>query len=257
MLAAAQRTAGGVFLTFPEDLRPLSAIDYIMYCHSRYVPTSEVGGAEKRLSSPEKRLTAPAKCAILPSALMLVWLSWQSSSLVMSRSPVRIRPQAPKKQHPKGCCFFIELVRSRSLSPLAGEIRPQAPTPCRHRAASFLFALAVYVSTLFFRGTFEVQTALCAAAHTSETATRYIAHEMPISGHNCRYMRNYRDGISAKRNISSREHHFLSNAVAGCRTKMLVFDKLPLHLLSVCGIFDSVKAVRGVYMGNCVPLKLC
>ena len=257
MLAAAQRTAGGVFLTFPEDLRPLSAIDYIMYCHSRYVPTSEVGGAEKRLSSPEKRLTAPVKYAILPSALMLVWLSWQSSSLVMSRSPVRIRPQAPKKQHPKGCCFFIELVRSRSLSPLAGEIRPQAPTPCRHRAASFLFALAVYVSTLFFRGTFEVQTALCAAAHTSETATRYIAHEMPISGHNCRYMRNYRDGISAKRNISSREHHFLSNAVAGCRTKMLVFDKLPLHLLSVCGIFDSVKAVRGVYMGNCVPLKLC
>ena len=257
MLAAAQRTAGGVFLTFPEDLRPLSAIDYIMYCHSRYVPTSEVGGAEKRLSSPEKRLTAPVKYAILPSALMLVWLSWQSSSLVMSRSPVRIRPQAPKKQHPKGCCFFIELVRSRSLSPLAGEIRPQAPTPCRHRAASFLFALAVYVSTLFFRGTFEVQTALCAAAHTSETATRYIAHEMPISGHNCRYMRNYRDGISAKRNISSREHHFLSNAVAGCRTKMLVFDKLPLHFLSVCGIFDSVKAVRGVYMGNCVPLKLC
>ena len=257
MLAAVQCAAGGVFLTFPEDLRPLSAIDYIMYCHSRYVPTSEVGGAEKRLSSPEKRLTAPAKYAILPSALMLVWLSWQSSSLVMSRSPVRIRPQAPKKQHPKGCCFFIELVRSRSLSPLAGEIRPQAPTPCRHRAASFLFALAVYVSTLFFRGTFEVQTALCAAAHTSETATRYIAHEMPISGHNCRYMRNYRDGISAKRNISSREHHFLSNAVAGCRTKMLVFDKLPLHLLSVCGIFDSVKAVRGVYTGNCVPLKLC
>ena len=88
MLAAAQRAAGGVFLTFPEDLRPLSAIDYIMYCRSRYVPTSEVGGAEKRLSSPEKRLTAPAKYAILPSALMLVWLSWQSSSLVMSRSPV-------------------------------------------------------------------------------------------------------------------------------------------------------------------------
>ena len=203
-------------------------------------------------------MTRQAKCGIVPSVVsLLVWLSWQSSSLVMSRSPVRIRPQAPKKQHPKGCCFFIELVRSRSLSPLAGEIRPQAPTPCRHRAASFLFALAVYVSTLFFRGTFEVQTALCAAAHTSETATRYIAHEMPISGHNCRYMRNYRDGISAKRNISSREHHFLSNAVAGCRTKMLVFDKLPLHLLSVCGIFDSVKAVRGVYMGNCVPLKLC
>ena len=102
-----------------------------------------------------------------------------------------------------------------------------------------------------------MQTALCAAAHTSETATRYIAHKMPISGHNCRYMRNYRGGISVKWSISSREHHFLSNAVAGCRTKMLVFDKLPLHLLSVYGIFDSVKAVRGVYMGNCVPLKLC
>ena len=82
-------------------------------------------------------------------------------------------------------------------------------------------------------------------------------HEMPISDHNRWYMHNYRGGISVKRNISSREHHFLSNAVAGCRTKMLVFDKLPLHLLSVCGIFDSVKAVRGVYMGNCVPLKLC
>ena len=101
MLAAAQRAAGGVFLTFPEDLRPLSAIDYIMYCHSRYVPTLEVGGAEKRLSSPEKRLTAPVKYAILPSALMLVWLSWQSSSLVMSRSPVRIRPQAPKREAKK------------------------------------------------------------------------------------------------------------------------------------------------------------
>ena len=160
---------------------------------------------------------------------MLVWLSWQSSSLVMSRSPVRIRPQAPKKQLPIGCCFFIELVRSRSLSPLAGEIRPQAPKSNSREGVAFLF----------------------------ETATRYIAHEMPISGHNCRSMRNYRSGISVKRSISSREHHFLSNAVAGCRTKMLVFDKLPLHLLSVCGIFDSVKAVRGVYMGNCVPLKLC
>ena len=47
MPAAVQCAAGGVFLTFPEDLRPLSAIDYIMYCHSRYVPTLEVGGAEK------------------------------------------------------------------------------------------------------------------------------------------------------------------------------------------------------------------
>ena len=38
---------------------------------------------------------------------MLVWLSWQSSSLVMSRSPVRIRPQAPKKQHPYGDAVFL------------------------------------------------------------------------------------------------------------------------------------------------------
>ncbi len=49
---------------------------------------------------------------------MLVWLSWQSSSLVMSRSPVRIRPQAPKKEvaH-RAASFFAELVRSRSLCP--------------------------------------------------------------------------------------------------------------------------------------------
>ena len=52
--------------------------------------------SRKRLSSPEKRLTAPAKYAILPSALMLVWLSWQSSSLVMKildllRSPPKLR----------------------------------------------------------------------------------------------------------------------------------------------------------------------
>ena len=32
---------------------------------------------------------------------VLVWLSWQSSSLVMSRSPVRIRPQAPKEEAKK------------------------------------------------------------------------------------------------------------------------------------------------------------
>ena len=41
--------------------------------------------------------------------IMLVWLSWQSSSLVMSRSPVRIRPQAPRKTgSPIGRpCFFV------------------------------------------------------------------------------------------------------------------------------------------------------
>ena len=35
-------------------------------------------------------------CDFPSEAHALVWLSWQSSSLVMSRSPVRIRPQAPK-----------------------------------------------------------------------------------------------------------------------------------------------------------------
>mgnify|MGYP003240277467 len=82
-------------------------------------------------------------------------------------------------------------------------------------------------------------------------------HETPISDHNRWYMHNYHGEISLQKGTSSPKRCLLSNAVAGCRTKMLVFDKLPLHLLSVCGIFDSVKAVRGVYMGNCVPLKLC
>ena len=125
MLAAAQRAAGGVFLTFPEDLRPSSAIDYIMYCRSRYVPTSEVGGAEKRLSSPEKRLTAPAKYAILPSALMLVWLSWQSSSLVMSRSPVRIRPQAPDSSRISRGVFLYKTAPGRRC----GRVRSEGRKP--------------------------------------------------------------------------------------------------------------------------------
>ena len=38
---------------------------------------------------------------------VLVWLSWQSSSLVMSRSPVRIRPQAPKRRTALGRFFFF------------------------------------------------------------------------------------------------------------------------------------------------------
>ena len=168
-------------------------------------------------------------CDFPSEAHALVWLSWQSSSLVMSRSPVRIRPQAPKKQHPKGCCFFIELVRRRSLSPLAGEIRPQALKSNSREGVAFLF----------------------------ETTNRCVMHEMPISDHNRWYMHNYYGEISLQKGTSSPKRCFLSNAVAGCRTKMLVFDKLPLHLLSVCGIFDSVKAVRGVYMGNCVLLKLC
>ena len=74
-----------------------------------------------------------------PTLETLVWLSWQSSSLVMSRSPVRIRPQAPKKQHPTGCCFFAELTRIRSLSPLRGNpaisSKKQHPTGCCFRTA--------------------------------------------------------------------------------------------------------------------------
>ena len=38
---------------------------------------------------------------------MLVWLSWQSSSLVMSRSPVRIRPQAPKRKNRRRAVFLF------------------------------------------------------------------------------------------------------------------------------------------------------
>ena len=95
------------------------------------------------------------------------------------------------------------------------------------------------------------------AAFLFETTNRCVMHETPISDHNRWYMHNYHGEISLQKGTSSPKRCFLSNAVAGCRTKMLVFDKLPLHLLSVCGIFDSVKAVRGVYMGNCVPLKLC
>ena len=55
-------------------------------------------------------LTEKIKCDKISCAdIMLVWLSWQSSSLVMSRSPVRIRPQAPQKTgSPHGRpCFFV------------------------------------------------------------------------------------------------------------------------------------------------------
>ena len=233
------------FLSFPEDLRPLSAIDYIMYCHSRYVPTSEVGGAEKRLSSPEKRLTAPVKYAYT-TICVDACVAQLAEQLTRNEQVAGSNPAtSSKKATPDRVLLFLLSLSGVEFIPPRRGNRPQAPTPCRHRAASFLFALAVYVSTLFFRGTFEVQTALCAAAHTSETATRYIAHEMPISGHNCRYMRNYRDGISAKWNISSREHHFLSNAVAGCRTKMLVFDKLPFAF-AVCLWYFLIASKRFV-----------
>ena len=53
-------------------------------------------------------LTRRGKCGILSSVVsLLVWLSWQSSSLVMSRSPVRIRPQAPKKDTTSSCLSFF------------------------------------------------------------------------------------------------------------------------------------------------------
>ena len=46
---------------------------------------------------------------------MLVWLSWQSSSLVMSRSPVRIRPQAPKRKNRRKAVFLFEYGHSGVL----------------------------------------------------------------------------------------------------------------------------------------------
>ena len=122
-------------------------------------------------------------------------------------------------------CSFVLTHNQRS--PV--RIRPQAPKSNSREGVAFLF----------------------------ETTNRCIMHETPISDHNYWYMHNYNGEISLRKGTSSPKRCLLSNAVAGCRTKMLVFDKLPLHLLSVCGIFDSVKAVRGVYMGNCVPLKLC
>ena len=78
---------------------------------------------------------------------------------------------------------------------------------------------------------------------------------MPFSNHNNNFMHGYSDEISVEKISLPPKRRFLSNVVAVCRTKMLVFDKFLLHLLSVCGIFDSVKAVRGVFGGNYVPLN--
>ena len=50
----------------------------------------------------------------------LVWLSWQSSSLVMSRSPVRIRPQAPKNSTHRGAVFGLPKSLSLRASPQTG-----------------------------------------------------------------------------------------------------------------------------------------
>ena len=171
--------------------------------------------------------------------LHILWLCNFISGLVaqLGERSVRIREvegsnpfRSTKNKPPARVDLFLPWAcGSRSLSPLAGEIRPQAPKSNSREGVAFLF----------------------------ETTNRCIMHETPISDHNRWYMHNYYGEISLQKGTSSPKRRLLSNAVAGCRTKMLVFDKLPLHLLSVCGIFDSVKAVRGVYMGNCVPLKLC
>ncbi len=72
-------------------------------------------------------LTGRQKYAIILRAdMMLVWLSWQSSSLVMSRSPVRIRPQAPKKGSLRGAFF-----RSSCLLKCEGAYPPPRAPPCR------------------------------------------------------------------------------------------------------------------------------
>ena len=55
---------------------------------------------------------------------MLVWLSWQSSSLVMSRSPVRIRPQAPENRTLPSAVFLMA-VRLKSEKAMAPPFVPQ------------------------------------------------------------------------------------------------------------------------------------
>ena len=72
---------------------------------------------------------------------MLVWLSWQSSSLVMSRSPVRIRPQAPKRKVAFGRLFlFVELVRIRSRIP------PCGGNPATHSKGNTLTGVAFFAA---------------------------------------------------------------------------------------------------------------
>ena len=74
---------------------------------------------------------------------MLVWLSWQSSSLVMSRSPVRIRPQAPKKQHPRGCCFFCRACpESKFIPPCGGNPATSSKKTAPERVLLFLSGLS-------------------------------------------------------------------------------------------------------------------
>ena len=68
---------------------------------------------------------------------MLVWLSWQSSSLVMSRSPVRIRPQAPKNFSTplRGAEIFCRACpESKFIHPRGGKsghkLQTKSGTPC-------------------------------------------------------------------------------------------------------------------------------
>lgn len=115
-----------------------------------------------------------------------------------------------KKQLPIGCCFLLSLSGVEVYPPRGGNPTTSSNSLQASRSIFPLCAGGICINAVF-RGTFEVQTALCAAAHTSETATRYIAREMLISGHNCRYMRNYRGGISVNGTF-----HLASTAFVEC-----------------------------------------
>ena len=64
---------------------------------------------------------------------VLVWLSWQSSSLVMSRSPVRIRPQAPKKtsgRPPAGKTVKLKFLGTGMISVMPVPLLAAHPREC-------------------------------------------------------------------------------------------------------------------------------
>ena len=64
---------------------------------------------------------------------VLVWLSWQSSSLVMSRSPVRIRPQAPKKTSgslPAGKTVKLKFLGTGMISVMPVPLLAAHPREC-------------------------------------------------------------------------------------------------------------------------------
>ena len=95
--------------TFPRKFRRRGlSITLCISLSGRRSPSRQARRSDLRRACGRKAVDGGGEiCYTIVRHGMLVWLSWQSSSLVMSRSPVRIRPQAPKKQHPRGCCFFV------------------------------------------------------------------------------------------------------------------------------------------------------